>query len=37
MKRTIRERNILFRCEDIAGLSQMAEAAARHLAQRGLA
>jgi len=31
MKRTIRERNILFLCEDNACLSQMAEAAARHL------
>jgi len=31
MKRTIRERNILFLCEDNACLSQMAEAAAKHL------
>jgi arsenate reductase len=31
MRRTIRERNILFLCEDNACLSQMAEAAARHL------
>jgi protein-tyrosine-phosphatase len=31
MRRTIRERNILFLCEDNARLSQMAEAMARHL------
>ena len=31
MKRTIRERNILFLCEDNASLSQMAEAVAKHL------
>ena len=32
MRRQIRERNILFLCEDNACLSQMAEAAAKHLA-----
>lgn len=31
MRRTIRERNILFLCEDNASLSQMAEAVAKHL------
>jgi len=31
MRRTIRERNILFLCKDNACLSQMAEAAAKHL------
>jgi arsenate reductase (thioredoxin) len=31
MRRAIRERNILFLCEDNACLSQMAEAVARHL------
>ena len=31
MRRTIRERNILFLCEDNARLSQMAEAMAKHL------
>lgn len=31
MRRTISERNILFLCEDNAGLSQMAEAFAKHL------
>lgn len=31
MRREIRERNILFLCEDNACLSQMAEAAAKHL------
>jgi protein-tyrosine-phosphatase len=31
MRRTIRERNILFVCEDNARLSQMAEAMAKHL------
>lgn len=32
MRRAINERNILFLCEDNAQLSQMAEAAAKHLA-----
>ena len=32
MRRAIHERNILFLCEDNACLSQMAEAAAKHLA-----
>ncbi|HEU4345478.1 MAG TPA: arsenate reductase ArsC [Candidatus Binatia bacterium] len=32
MRRAIRERNILFLCEDNACLSQMAEAVAKHLA-----
>ena len=32
MRRAIHERNILFLCEDNAQLSQMAEAAAKHLA-----
>lgn len=31
MRRTIRDRNILFLCEDNASLSQMAEAVAKHL------
>jgi protein-tyrosine-phosphatase len=31
MRRTIRERNILFLCQDNASLSQMAEAVAKHL------
>ena len=31
MRRTIRERNILFLCHDNASLSQMAEAVAKHL------
>ena len=31
MRRTIRERNILFLCENNASLSQMAEAVAKHL------
>ncbi|MGZ8454477.1 MAG: arsenate reductase/protein-tyrosine-phosphatase family protein [Candidatus Binatia bacterium] len=31
MRREIRDRNILFLCEDNAQLSQMAEAAAKHL------
>jgi protein-tyrosine-phosphatase len=31
MRRTIHERNILFLCDDNAQLSQMAEAAAKHL------
>ena len=31
MRRTIRDRNILFLCEDNACLSQMAEAVAKHL------
>jgi arsenate reductase len=35
MKRTIRERNILFLCEDNACLSQMAEATAKHLSPPG--
>ena len=32
MRRTINERNVLFLCQDNALLSQMAEAAAKHLA-----
>lgn len=32
MRRAINERNVLFLCEDNAQLSQMAEAAAKHLA-----
>lgn len=31
MRQTIRQRNILFLCEDNASLSQMAEAVAKHL------
>ena len=31
MRRTIRDRNILFLCEDNASLSQMAEAVVKHL------
>jgi protein-tyrosine-phosphatase len=31
MRRTIRDHNILFLCEDNASLSQMAEAVAKHL------
>jgi protein-tyrosine-phosphatase len=31
MRRTIREHNILFLCEDNASLSQMAETVAKHL------
>lgn len=31
MRRTIRDRNILFLCDDNASLSQMAEAVAKHL------